>query len=477
MSFFKMRREQWAPHAYQQKAVKWLLDRKEALLLMEPGLGKTSIAASALSILRRKGKAGSVLIVAPRRVCHEVWTQKYGGELGKWAQFKDLSVTLLHGTKKEERLKETSDIYVINYEGLKWLVAKNRIQKLTASGVDTIIFDEVSKMKASNTARFKALRPHLKLFNRRWGLTGSPVSNHLADLFGEVYVIDQGKALGKYITHFRRKYFVPGGFKGYVWSATATTERELYKDIGHMALSMRAEDHLDMPTLVERDIWVDLPPPARKKYSQLEHDFFFKLDSGEVSAANAAVAAGKCRQLAGGAVYIDELNPDLARRVEELHTEKLDALGDLVSELQGAPILIGFEFHHELARLKAKFGKKLPVIAGGTGDNETSKLVTAWNEGELPILCAHPASMSHGLNLQSSGSHIAWLTLPWSYEYYDQFIRRIWRQGQQARRVVVHRILARDTIDIAVSGSLKVKNRTQNNLMNALKEYKAGVES
>jgi SNF2 family DNA or RNA helicase len=472
------KRQRWVPHKYQKRARKWLVDRDEAALFCDPGLGKTSIALSAFLDLQKKGKANAAIVLAPRRVCYEVWTQKQGGELNKWAQFKDVKVALLHGTKKDDVLEQAIadgdvDLFVINYEGLPWLVDNERILRLAAIGVDTVIFDEVSKLKASNTKRFKLLKKFLQLFPRRWGLTGSPASNNLLDLFGEMYVIDRGKSLGQYITHFRTKYFVPSGYKGYQWTPHEGTEDEIFKAIKDVALSMRAEDHLDLPSLVESDLWVDLPKKAREAYDEVEKEFFLSLDNGKtVTAANSAVASGKCRQIASGGIYIDSTGPDDPRWAMDLHNEKTEALDDLVSELQGSPLLVGFEFHHDLERIRNKLGKDVPAIYGGTGDKETSRLVRAWNAGDLPVLCAHPASMAHGLNMQSSGSHICWYTCPWNFELYDQFIRRVWRQGQKANRVVVHRILARKTVDEVVSVALRGKQRTQDSLMDALKLYR-----
>lgn len=465
--------ERWAPRKYQKQATQWLVNRPEAALFLDPGLGKTSVTLSAFQALQRAGVAKRALVVAPLRVCYLVWTHEAGGELGKWENFQGLTVTLLHGAKKGERLQADTDLYVINFEGLPWLCQEGRLTKLVKRGVELLVVDELSKFKHPRTDRFKALKPHLGRFKRRWGLTGSPASNGLLDLFGQVYVLDQGRRLGRYITHFRHQYFVPTGFKGYNWQPQENAEDRIYAQLADLALPMRAVDHLDLPKLVEQDLWVNLPKKAKQTYDRLEQDLIAQLAEGTVTAANAAVASGKCRQVASGGVYLDEEGlPSPERLVKHLHDAKTQAVQELVGELQGFPLLVAYEFHHDLERLRKALGKDAPAIGGRVSMKETTRLVKAWNNGELPVLLAHPAAMGHGLNLQASGHHICWYSLTWDLELYDQLVRRIWRQGQKAKRVTVHRILARDTLDEVVAAALKGKRRTQGALFKALQELR-----
>jgi SNF2 family DNA or RNA helicase len=472
----------WVPHTYQKTAVKWLLSHAEAALFLDPGLGKSSITLKALQMLFAAKKSGPALIVAPLRVCYQVWSKK--GELGKWDDFAGLRVTLLHGKDKEDALEQDADLYVLNYDGLQWLTDARPGEKyprldrlIRTKKVSTLVFDELSKMKHPDTRRFKALKKHLYRFTRRWGLTGSPAANGLLDLFGECYCLDHGKALGAFITHYRMRYFHPTGFQGYDWKPNPGADRQIYEALKPLALSMRATDHLDLPALVEQDTWVELPPEARKFYDALEADMIAMLDGETITASNAAVVSGKCRQVAGGGIYLAPVQPPDGGRpgVESkvVHTAKLDALTDLVEELQGAPLLVGFAFRHERDRIRAAFPKlKIPCIDGETKPKDTDRIINQWNAGEIPVLLAHPQAAGHGLNLQGCNcGHVCWFSLPWDLDLVEQFADRVWRQGNKAERVIVHRLLARDTVDMVVAKTIGVKGKTQNALIDALKAY------
>ena len=474
----------WRPHNYQKKAVKFLLEHACAALFLDPGLGKTSVTFAAIKFLKAKGLVDKVLIVAPLRVCHAVWPD----EGKKWTDFEGLRVVVLHGKDKDELLKEDADIYVINAEGLPWLLDITATKGLSGRyrveldlkrwkrlGFDTLVIDELSKFKHPQTQRFKALKHVLHTFGRRWGLTGSPASNGLMDLFGQCYVLDQGRSLGQYITHYRMKYFTPN-FDGFSWDLKEGAEEEIYKRLKPLALRMSAEDYLELPQLVEHDIRVDLPDKARRVYDQLEDDLIAKIDKKVIVAVNAAAASVKCRQVANGGVYLDPeveafLPPHRGpkRKWVDLHDEKVDALADLVDELQGDPLLVAYDFEHDLARIKARLGKRVPHIGGGVTPTESNEIVGRWNRGEIPVLLAHPQSVAHGLNLQAGGKHVCWHSLTWNYELYDQFIRRIYRQGTKAKRVIVHRIIAKDTVDEAVIAALRSKERGQKALFEALR--------
>jgi SNF2 family DNA or RNA helicase len=467
----------WKPHEYQKRSIKWLTSRKHAALFQSPGLGKSSVTLAAYKDLRSKGEVHKALIVAPLRVCYGVWTSSPGGELHKWDQFRDLKVTLLHGNHKEDALEEDADIYTINFAGLRWLSEKGRFLSLFKRGVDLLVVDELSKLKHTKTQRFRTLKPHLPRFKRRWGLTGSPAANGLEDLFGEMMIVDGGASLGPYVTHYRAKYFVPDprSFKGYGWMLRKGAEKEIYEAIAPVALSMKAEDHLDLPKLVEKDIFITLPPKARKIYDELEKDLITLVKDKVVTASSAGVASMKCRQVASGGLYTE--GEDGKRITLHLHDEKAELLKDLIEELQGQPLLVGYQFKSELREIEKvvkqvyKKVNKLPALNGETKAKEGKEIIARWNAGDIPVLAGHPESVGHGLNLQDGHcSHVCFYSLPWSYDSYSQMYKRVYRQGNKAARVIVHRLLARKTLDETVAKALQGKKKVQNEVFKALKK-------
>ena len=333
------------PHPYQLVACRFLVKRPEAALFLDVGLGKTSVTLLAYTALRKAKAASKMLIIAPLRVCSLVWP----AEVAKWEQFQNLRVAVLHGNEKEDHLEEDADIYVVNHDGLAWLTGrispaktKTRLDALLERGVDTLVLDELSKFKHSNTQRFKTLRKYLPRFTRRWGLTGSPAANGLLDLFGQCYVLDLGKALGQYITHYRYTYFMSTGYGGYTWVPQPDADKRIYAKIADLALSMKATDHLEgLPTLVEQDVWVDLPEKARAFYDELEREMIAEMDGARVTVQSAAALSGKCRQAASGGVYVlrrtnvlgTEVSVDDFKSVREtvhVHDAKTEALVDMV---------------------------------------------------------------------------------------------------------------------------------------------------
>ncbi len=483
---FKPSSKPWQPHAYQKKAVKFLLEHAASALFLDPGLGKTSITLAAIKLLKQKKVLDKVLLIAPLRVCYSVWPK----EVEKWQDFHGLKIQVLHGSKKDEALKADADVYVINPEGLEWLLQVKKTKTATvktkvdvdlrrwkALGFDTLVVDELSKFKHTNTNRFKALKLVLNTFRRRWGLTGSPASNGLLDLFGQCYILDQGRTLGPYISHYRMKYFVPS-HDGFSWNIRDGAEDEIYERINPLALRMAADDYLDMPTLIENNIRVDLPNDVMQVYDRLENDLIAKLGDGVVVASNAAAASMKCRQVANGGIYLDpEVEalvklPKSKREWANLHFEKVDALAELIEELQGSPLLVAYDFEHDLDRLRERLGQDVPYIGGGVNAKRSAELEKAWNAGQLPVLLGHPQAMAHGLNLQEMGHHVCWHSLTWDYELYDQFIRRVLRQGNKSKKVFVHHIIARGTVDEVVLAAVKSKRRGQNALFDALKKLR-----
>ena len=486
---FKQSPTPWTPHAYQKKAVKFLIEHACSALLLDPGLGKSAITLGAIKILKKKKILNKVLLIAPLRVCYSVWPN----EIKKWEDFNGLKIEILHGKDKDEALNREADIYVINPEGLDWLLQTKKtkststktgktatkvdvdLRRFKALGFDTLVIDELTKFKHTTSGRFKALKLVHKTFGRRWGLTGSPASNGLLDLFGQCYILDEGRALGPYITHYKTKYFNPIDKNGFVWAPREGAPDEIYERLSPLALRMAAEDYLDMPQLIVNNIRLDLPDSARAVYDRLEEDLIAKIGDKTIVAVNAAVASGKCRQVANGGLYLDPevvtmgfALPKTKREWVDLHHVKVDALEDLVEELQGSPLLVAYDFGHDLARLRERFPQA--AFACDYNMKQFTQLEVAWNRGEIPLLFGHPQSVGHGLNLQEQGNHVAWHSITWDFELYDQFIRRVLRQGNKNKKVFVHHLVMRDTIDEIMLYSLKSKDKGQRALFTGLQE-------
>lgn len=463
--------QSWKPHKYQEKAIKHLLERSAAGLFLDPGLGKTSITLGAIKILLREKLIKRVLVIAPLRVAYSVWPV----EVEKWEDFRHLRVVVLHGGDKEKKLRESADIYVINPEGLNWLMSSGRFSTL---GADVLVVDESSKFKHPKTERFKTLKGVLGRFSRRWILTGTPAPNGLMDLFGQCYVMDLGKSLGQYITHFRAKYFTPVDRMGFNWAPAEGAEEAIYDALRPYVLRLSATDYLELPELIENVVTVELPPKARKVYDELEEELLAELDGGGLAVAlSTAAAAIKCRQIANGGLYrqFDADDKPILKKDEwiHLHDAKTEAVLDIVEELGGSPVLIAYDFAHDRERLLKALGKDTPYIGGGVSPKRTDEIVREWNAGRIPVLLGHPAAMGHGLNMQGAGSHIIWHSLTYDLELDEQFIRRIWRQGTKSKRVTVHRIVAKGTTDEAILRAIRRKGKVQNRLLDALREYRA----
>ena len=448
----------WEPHEYQKKAVKFLVENGSGQLWLDPGLGKTSITLEAFKILKAAGVVKKALILAPLRPAYAVWPE----EIRKWDNFNSLSITVLHGPNKDKSLHDKSDIHVINFEGLQWL-SKSLNGK--PFHYDILIVDEISYLKNTRTERFKSLNPFLDKFKRRFGLTGSPAPNSLMDIFGPQLVIDRGATFGKYITHFRTAYFYQSGYGGYTWALKTGADDTIHEKLSDKVLRMKAEDYLDMPELLLNRVYVELPKAARAVYKQLEDKLLIEFDKDQVTATNAAVAVGKCQQIANGAIYMDGGE----RETKNIHDEKLNAVEELVEGLNGKPCIIGYHFRHDLTRLQKLF-PNAPHIGSGVSGKQMQTIIDDWNEGKHSVLLAHPQSAGHGLNLQGAGHAVIWFSNTWSLETYEQFIRRLWRQGQR-NNIIVHQIIAKDTIDEAIVSAINDKDKTQQALMNAVRDY------
>ena len=454
----------YKPHAYQTRAIKFGVSRPNAGFLLTPGLGKTSISLAIFKILKKQGFVNRMLVLAPLRAVYSVWPK----EVEKWDEFKGLSVGILHGPNKDDVLRKNHDIYVMNYEGLGWFTDMlGTRQAGLFTKIDMLVVDESYKMKETRTLRFKLLKPLLPRFKRRYILTGHPIGNSLLDLFGQVYVMDMGKALGPRFTHFREEFFFSTGYMGHDWVLKPGAEKAIYRRVAPSVLRMDAKDYLSLPPLIVKDVEITLPDKAMRIYKQMEKQLRIDLEAGTVTAANAAVASMKCRQLANGGIYTD-----LEHNWNDIHTEKAEAVGDIVEELSGQPAFIAYDFLHDLHRLKQVLGKDTPHIGGGVTVKRGKEIEEAWNRGELPCLLGQPQSVAHALNLQGSvdGGAVILHSLPWSHDLYEQFIQRVWRQGQK-KTVIVHRLIAKGTIDEAIIRALERKGKVQNDFFNALREY------
>lgn len=460
----------WTPHPYQRKAIAFMIQQACAGLFLDPGLGKTSITLAALKILKKKQFMTSALVVAPLRVAHSVWPR----EVEKWNDFKELKVVVLHGSKKESALKEKADIYVINPEGLEWLLA-DKGKRLKALGCNVLVIDESSKFKHTGTRRFKLLKPVLGQFRRRYILTGTPAPNGLMDLFGQVFILDMGRSFGPYITKFKRDFFDPTGFGGYTFVPKEGTDERIQELIRPLIMRLDGEDLLTLPEIVYNNIYVDLPTPARKVYDELAEEMIAQLESLEVvTAMSAAAASLKCRQVANGGIFLQQDGQEFTTRRtwENLHAEKTTALADLAEELNGQPLFVAYDFEHDRERIRKHFPHA--VIASDYSAKKFVEVEKAWNRGDIQMLAGHPASLGHGLNMQEAGQHVVWHSMTWDLELYDQFIRRVRRQGNQHAQVFVHHILARNTVDIPMLRALRRKGTIQSRLLDALKEIVEG---
>ncbi|MFK4781871.1 SNF2-related protein [Lactococcus petauri] len=441
----------FVPYNYQKYAIDFIKDHKTAALLLDMGLGKTVTTLTAIKDLMHDDfTIQRVLIIAPLRVTQSTWPT----EIQKWDHLKDLSYSVVLGTPSQRMaaLQNNANIYLINRENLDWLINKSGF----TFDFDMVVIDELSSFKNFKAKRFTSFMKVRHKVDRIVGLTGTPSSNGLMDLFAEFKVLDMGERLGYYISRYRDKYFLPdkrNGMQIYSWKPREDAEQEIYNKISDITISMKSVDFLDMPELVMNEVPVDMGLKEKQKYDEFKADLVLQLKEAAIDAANAAVLSNKLLQMANGAIY-DEFNVS-----HHIHDQKLDALEDLIEGTNGKPILIAYWFQHDLERIKERFNVR---------QIKTSQDIIDWNEGSIPIAVIHPASAGHGLNLQAGGSTLVWFGLTWSLELYQQTNARLWRQGQ-SDTVVIHHIIAKDTIDEDVMLALKRKDKTQSCLIDAVK--------
>lgn len=470
-----MHAQKYQPHNYQKTAISFGLSRKCFGLFLDPGLGKTSITLAIIKQLLALKKTKGFLIVAPLRVTYSVWPN----EIKKWSQFENLSIGILHGKNRNEVLNQKHDIYVINPEGLKWLFTQG-LHRKSNWPFDGLTIDESTKFKNPDAKRLRYLKKKIYKFQYRFILTGTPAPRSLLDLYGQMLILDEGKTFGTTIGQYEERYFYKTGYKGYQKELKPGAEKSIYKKIAPFVLRMSAEDHLDMPKKIFNEIWVDLPDEAKEIYNEFEKELFIEIENDEINAINNSVLYGKCHQIANGGIYKDQdpLEKKVSAKLRgwiDIHSAKTDALRELIDELRGKPILVAYNFQHDLDRLQKAFGtekKKVPFIGSGVSGTEGEKIAQMWNYGKIDKLFGHPASMGHGLNIQNQGNDVAFYSLTDDFENFEQFYRRIYRQGVKGDQVRIHLIMARNTIDEAIWEKLQKKDDRQQSLLHYLKKYR-----
>ena len=450
---------QWNPLPYQERAVRFLLERGAGGLFLNPGRGKTSIVLATHQLLREHKQIKRTLVIAPINPMYAAWP----AEIKKWDDFRDIGVEILHGPKKDERLDALDrhkSMYVMNFEGLKWLAG--RVSTMDDFPFDMLVIDESSFLKDTSTQRWKLLKPMLKLFRRRYILTGDPAPNSLLELWGQAYAMDLGASLGPYVSHFRTKYFTPHGYGGYDWQLQPDGEERIRAALAPRVYTLTEEDQEGLPPITYNTVLFEMTEPTMKKYRELKRKLRLEFPDGSaITAVNMGVLTNKLQQFTGGAVYTGE------DEYEIVHDEKIEALRELINERQGRPTVVVYRFRHELEQIRKALGKDLPSFADG---EKVLELQARWNRGEIPVLLAQEQSMSHGLNMQEVEAHVIWFYITASNERYRQLIRRIYRTGQK-HPVVVHHLVAAGTWDERGLALVQGKDRRQQSFLSAVRAY------
>lgn len=441
----------YVAHNYQNYAKDFILAHKVSALFLDCGLGKTITTLTAINELMYDSfEISKVLIIAPLRVAQSTWKE----EIEKWDHLNLLRYSVAVGDEKErlKALKQNSDIYIINRENVDWLVTKSGID----FNFDMLIIDELSSFKSHTSKRFKSLLKIRPYFERVVGLTGTPSSNGLMDLWAEFRVLDLGERLGHYITHYRNEYFLPDKRNGAVifsYKPQQNAEERIYRRLADMTISMKSTEYLKMPGLILNDIEINLDEEDQIKYKKFKKEMVMTIQEKEIDAINAASLSNKLIQLANGSIYDED------KKFYEVHNKKLDKLEEIIESANGKPVLVAYWFKAD----KERIGKRFKVREIKTADD-----IKQWNKGMIDLALIHPASAGHGLNLQSGGSTLVWFSLTWSLELYQQTNARLYRQGQKDT-VVIHHLITKNTIDEDIMKSLKRKDKTQEALMKAVK--------
>lgn len=448
---------QYNPHEYQTYATNFILEHPVAAVLLEMGLGKSVITLTAIyELMLNRFEVQKVLVIAPLRVARDTWP----AEIEKWEHLTGLTYSVAIGTEAERlaALRRPAHLYLINRENVDWLITKSGIP----FDFDMVVIDELSSFKSHAAKRFKSLLKVRPTVKRMVGLTGTPSSNSLMDLWAEFRILDMGQRLGRYITHYRNNFFVPDKRNQqmiFSYKPRAGAEDAIYRLISDITISMKSADFLKMPECIINEVPVALSEKEWSVYQTLKEDMVVDLKDEEIDAVNAAALSGKLLQMANGAVYNEE------KEVIHIHDRKLDALEDLIEGANGKPVLVAYWYNHDLQRIKERFSVR---------EIKTSQDIKDWNNSDIPVAVIHPASAGHGLNIQFGGSTIIWFGLTWSLELYQQTNARLWRQGQKST-VVIHHIIAKDTIDEDVMKALRKKEKIQSALIDSVKARIGGA--
>ena len=442
---------QYVPHPYHLFGKAFQITTPLYALFIDMGLGKSITTLTAIDeLLYDCFEIRKVLIIAPLRVANSTWPS----EIKKWEHLKLLRYSIVTGNEAErvQALNTKAEIYIINRENVDWLVNKSGV----AMNFDMLVIDELSSFKSYTSKRFKSLLKIRPYFKRVVGLTGTPSSNGLMDLWAEFRILDFGKRLGRYITHYRNKYFVPDKRNGmiiYSYKPQEDAEQQIYEAINDITISMKSCDHLKLPELIMNEVEVVLENQEVERYQAFKKEMVMTIGEEEIDAVNAASLSNKLLQLANGSIYDEDKNYHI------VHDKKMEALEQLIEEANGKPVLIGYWFKADKERIEQRFKVREIQSAGDIED---------WNKGEIQVGLIHPASAGHGLNLQQGGCTLIWFGLTWSLELYQHTNARLYRQGQN-QTVVIHHIITKNTIDEDVMKALKRKERTQEALMSAVK--------
>ena len=446
----------FVPHDYQRYCINRLIAEPALGLFLDMGLGKTVITLTAINDLRyNRFAVRRVLVIAPKKVAEDTWTR----EAGKWDHLKLLRVVPALGSLKKRirALNSPGDVYVVSRDNVQWLVDYYR----NDWPFDMVVIDELSSFKNPQAKRFKSLCLVKSHIRRICGLTGTPAPNGLVDLWSQVYLLDGGERLGKRIGAYREMYFTPASRNREVvfsYEPLPGAEERIQERIQDICISLSAKDYLELPERIDNVVHVALNPRARKAYEQFEREMLLEIDESTLDAGSAAVLSGKLLQFCNGAVYDGEKN------AVEVHGEKLEALREIVEAAHMRPVLVFYNFQHDRERIRKSLGNAGLAIEELKGP----EAITRWNNREIPVLLAHPASAAYGLNLQAGGNTIVWFGLNWSLELYQQANARLHRQGQK-ENVIVHHLVVDCGADALVMEALQSKRATQDSLLEALK--------
>lgn len=453
----------YVPEKHQKRAIDALLKNKNYGLLFAPGRGKTGIVIETFRVLKKKGKIDTLVVFAKKKIIMSTWPR----EFAKWGCPHDYHIA--HGPKKSLTVKE--DIILVNYEGLSWFEEQMLVTKLGKKKRIWGVLDESTRIKNTDTERFQMIKVVAPMFDRRTILTGSFTPKNLIDIFAQIYYLDLGESLGQYITHFRREYFnaytikveVPGRKDGVftTYSIIKGKDKVIFNKIKHLIMRLGRDDNL--PPLKIVDVPIILSPKARKAYDELDEDYITRFRQGVVTAANAGTLSMRLRQMTGGSIY------DENKKSIHIHNDKLDALENIIDELQGSPCLVAYHFIPEAAMILKRF-KQAKHFHGKLNSAQSIQMEDDWNAGKIEVFVGQISTIAHGLNLQESGNHLVMYSMDNNLEDYEQLWQRLLRFGQK-KAVILMRLIAENTIDETIIRNLSGKDRRQKNFLELFAEH------